>query len=256
MTRRHTRFRLQGKMPEGVTATLMDRGRPTHPTLIDISISGVALLVRDIDEPAETLLARWGKVGNLLLVLDGPRLGRPLEIDVRAVHGREMPQGLLVGARLLPGVENQPFVEAAIERLFNRRSAARASPAVGHTVQVTLPVRPGRKPIIGELRDLSMAGAAVVLSAEDGEVLSLGDQRRMSFALTDDGDTLSLGFTVRRLELTAREGLVGLEFDEKDTQQPHIAQLLCRWVTERQIESRAMAREQELEARRERVQSA
>jgi len=256
MPRRHTRFRLQGHMPEGVTATLLDAGQPVGLTIIDISISGVAIIIEDMAETAEAMLARWKVVGKLKLVLTGPRLGRPLEIDVQPIHGQELPQGILIGARLCPGVENQPFVEAAIERLFNRRNAVRAVPAFDHPVSFSIAVRPHRDPLVGRLLDLSLAGAGLLLPHEQAEALSVGDQRRIRFSLAAGAEPIELPFTVIRIQVERRESIVAVAFDPRVVQQPQIAQPLCRWVTERQIEARELARERERAAQGKRLQPA
>jgi hypothetical protein len=243
-------------MPEGVTATLLDAGQPVELTIIDISISGVALLIDALNETADGMLARWKRVGKLKLVLTGPRLGRPLVIDVQPIHGQELPQGILIGARLCPGVENQPFVEAAIERLFNRRAAVRAVPAFDQPVPVRVAGTSGRAPIVGRIQDLSLAGAGLLLAHVDADRLAVGEKRRVRFTLAAGEQPIDLPFAVTRIQVERRESMVAVAFDARVAQQPQIAQPLCRWITERQIEARELARARERAAAQKRLEPA
>ena len=70
------------------------------------------------------------------------------------------------------------------------------------------------------------------------------------------GNEETLQLTRAIIQVERRESIVAVAFDPRAVQQPQIAQPLCRWVTERQIEARELARERERAAQGKRLQPA
>lgn len=251
MTRSNTRFRLQGELPEGVRAKLMVGRTPIEPTLIDISTTGVAVLLEGAADETQLLLARLESTRMVPFVLESPCLRQPMSVWFEPVHCQDIGSGVLIGARLRPGVSLQRQFEATVERLFNRRGAVRGYATAHGETPVGIGGEDEREEAQGQLRDLSLTGAGLRLPEGIAKLLPEGAGVRLSLFLVEDAPPVKVGATVVRLGPPHRgEVHVGFAFDAVECARPAVSAPVCRWVTERQLEDRRLSRERELAARR------
>ena len=77
--------------------------------LIDISTTGVAVLLEGAADETQLLLARLESTRMLPFILEAPCLRQPMSVWFEPVHCQDIGSGVLIGARLRPGRTSSGF---------------------------------------------------------------------------------------------------------------------------------------------------
>lgn len=249
MHRAVPRYRFHEDEVDGVVATLHDGQLRAQVRLVDISSSGVALILEDAPDAAEPLLRRWKREGRLTLVLSGPRVEKRTLLPLIPVHAQDLRDCLLMGARFKVPESRMVQLERNLEKIFNRRGAKRVTPRPRDHIPVVLSLGTPEAPkLLGRLDDLSLSGVGVTIDSFVTAALHAGQKVQVSFRLGEDDEPLSLNCTVRhvRPNYGKTAHIAGFEMDARDARNGVKARRICRWMTERMLEDRDMGARQSL----------
>ena len=180
--------------------------------ILDVSAGGIGLL---FEEGADPGIAA-GEV--MYLHITYPYMREEIVAPGLVRHCHEEEGRLAYGIEFVDwlGLLSQLPVELA--PLFNQRADPRIAPEPGHPIEVEVRgTNPWSPPIRGLLRDLSVRGLAVYLSADSSNELEEGSEVEVSLTLPGSTDPVEFGANVRHCENFGDRLCMGVFFEEART---------------------------------------
>ncbi len=198
--------------------------------LLDVSAGGVAFAV----EAANKLDVKLSE--KILLSFESKRLGKPLEIPGTVRHIHAAMNQVFYGVAFESWGNTRLNLTPKLRALFNEREAVRVEPREEEDVNVQVSWSNGTQ-INGMMRDISVLGVGMWVSAEDESLLAANDEVSLDFQLGSTSESLSLHARIRYTGIAGGQTRVGIEIME---QQPAklsgTRKAITEYVMKRQLE--------------------
>jgi hypothetical protein len=168
---RRATYRVGAGSADGLQAVLIRGGVRIRAHVLDVSSEGAGLLVHQ-DHVAELqALAGSSAPGGWIVGLMAPTLARPLSVPALARYVGPVPGGVRIGVVFSLEDDRRSGLGDQLRALFNERRAVRARPDSSESIAVELTAG-DVPPVVGILRDLSLAGMGVLVATEDASGLA------------------------------------------------------------------------------------
>ena len=246
--RRH--YRVTGEDLNGINICLMVGSEPQPVHLIDISAAGAAIAFLDAKQSDVESLVRSTRDAPVVRI-ESARLQESLNIACRVAHVQEVAAGVVCGVAFLRRVDETFNLDRALLRIFNRRGAVRVEPDSKSPVDVRLCTPSGTQLASGTMRDMSLTGIGVSIAAADMAALPTGTHVVTHFTI--DAHKLAMRAQVRFGKISTSTppgdvqptpiGLLGIEFEPDDRNNPTNRKRIANWVMGRQLEIQRIQRE-------------
>lgn len=246
--RRH--YRVTGEDLNGINICLMVGSEPQPVHLIDISAAGAAIAFLDAKQSDVESLVRSTREAPVVRI-ESSRLQESLNITCRVAHVQEVAAGVVCGVAFLRRVDETFNLDRALLRVFNRRGAVRVEPDPKSPIDVRLSTPSGAVLASGTMRDMSLTGIGVAVAPADMSAVPAGTHLVARF--TVDNETLVLRAQVRFGKTSTSTpsgdappttiGLLGIEFEPDERNNPTNRKRIANWVMGRQLEIQRIQRE-------------
>ena len=199
--------------------------------LIDISAGGVGMAGPADEAPA----VRVGD--NIVLRFSSKRLLKPLEIPSQIRHIKLTDEGYHYGIAFDDWGGVRSHLAPKLRSLFNEREAVRVEPRPDEDVLVTMFDGAQALEIEGWLRDISVLGVGMWVTAEDQLELESGSSVRVQFKLPRTERVLDLVAQVRHQQVVGDRARVGLQIvNDQPGRWNGVHREITQYVMSRQIE--------------------
>ena len=156
---------------------------------------------------------------------------------MRHIKPSEDGNSIMYGIAFDPWSESRLDLTPKLRALFNEREAVRVEPVEDEHVEVQLIVEGNTPHIAGLLRDISVFGLGVWVSAEDELELREHSRFRLNLLLPTGTETLVVDVDVRHMQAIGPRSRIGLEFCSEDASARRAQQReITQYVMTRQIE--------------------
>jgi len=218
--------------------------------LIDISAGGVGMACSVDDAPN----LRVGD--NVAIRFSSKRLLKPLEIASQIRHVKLTDEGIHYGIGFDDWGEARSLMAPKLRSLFNEREAVRVEPRPEEEVLVNILTGETLSKVEGLLRDISVLGVGMWVTAEDQLQLESGELVQVQLSLPPSKEVLSLEAQIRHQQLVGDRARVGLQIvNDQPGRWNGVHREITQYVMSRQIETarvdaerkRAMAPVRDLE---------
>ena len=210
---------------------VLNNGDVVDLALIDISAGGVGMAGPVEGAPQ----LRVG--GNLVVRFSSKRLLKPLEIPSQIRHIKLTEQGVHYGISFDDWGGTRSHLAPKLRSLFNEREAVRVEPRPDEDVPVTVINGGKAQEIEGWLRDISVLGVGMWVTAEDHLSLESGSSVRVQFKLPQTDKSVDLEAQVRHQQVVGDRARVGLQIvNDQPGRWNGVHREITQYVMSRQIE--------------------
>ncbi len=210
---------------------VLSDGTVTDLALIDISAGGVGMAGALDDTPDL-------RVGDGIIVrFTSKRLLKPLEIASQLRHIKTTDDGIHYGIGFDDWGGTRSHLAPKLRSLFNEREAVRVEPRPDEDVLVNI-VGPENTDVIeGWLRDISVLGVGMWITAEDETVLQSGCHVQVQFQLPRSPKPLQLAAQLRHQQVVGDRARLGLQIvNDQPGRWNGVHREITQYVMSRQIE--------------------
>jgi len=199
-------------------------------SLIDISAGGVGMA-----SPSDS--DRCPKAGeNITLRFRSKRLLNPLEIPSQVRHVKNTEQGIHYGIAFDDWAGIRSHLAPKLRSLFNEREAVRVEPRPDEEVAINIHGASGDD-IEGWLRDISVLGVGMWITAEDHLALEGGQSVQVQFKLPRSEKALTLEAQIRYQQVVGDRARLGLQIvNDQPGRWNGVHREITQYVMSRQIE--------------------
>jgi len=193
---------------------------PVH--LVDVSAGGAGFGVVGTD----ALPVEAGQILNIRF--DSVRLSELLVVPAELRHVKVEETDVQYGVSFHDWTGIRMNLAPKLRSLFNEREAVRVEPREDEEVPIRVSLGDGSIEASGLLRDISVLGLGLWVSAEDQIGLALGDNLDVHFTLPPSEKPLVLGVVMKHVAEVGEQVRLGLEIER---QQPAMMNGTRRGIT-------------------------